>query len=152
MKSVRHSSCSCSTLDQFNFRQQKLICFSFYVIQLGQLWCDLQDRNTSFFSSKLECLDYNNTNGGNYNIIIIIIHIGLSPVQYNTQNPLSRYCFWRHFSRNPSLYIYITWHCTTSFPLSMIYQSSQSCLHGTSQVAPSKERHLDKSHQISQVI
>lgn len=38
------------------------------------------------FSSVLKCLHYSDTNGRNYNIInirIIIIHFGLSPVQYN---------------------------------------------------------------------
>lgn len=38
------------------------------------------------FSSELKCLHYSDTNGRKYNIInirIIIIHFGLSPVQYN---------------------------------------------------------------------
>lgn len=68
------------------------------------------------FSSELKCLHYSDTNGRNYNIIIniriIIIHFGLSPVQYNNkQNSFSRYCFWRHSSML-SVYIYIGWHCT----------------------------------------
>lgn len=67
------------------------------------------------FSSELKCLHYSDTNGRNDNIInirIIIIHFGLSPVQYNNkQNSFSRYCFWRH-SWMLRVYIYIGWHCT----------------------------------------
>lgn len=40
-----------------------------------------------FISSRFKCLHYSNTNGRNYIIIIIIIiiHLGLSPVQYNNK-------------------------------------------------------------------